>query len=199
MNKKYLIVCIVITFISLTLGITLGVYFSKNTSENKNKVENTTNNETSESNEFNIPTTGNDTVITTNSKTTLRVINEYDTSFFTAKKNLLIMFGSWCEHCQEEIKDIEEIVNYYYADKDVNVILIAHEYDDTISDLKDLVENDVNFKDTEVLIDLGRIIRKEIDPEASTVPISYVVDKDGNILNKHNEAITLDVAKEMLK
>ena len=196
MNKKHLIICIAITFIALTLGITLGIYFSKSTSEsqNNNIVAGNT-----ENNEFNIPTAGNDTVIETNSKTTLRIINEYDTSFFTAKKNLLIMFGSWCEHCQEEIKDIEEIVNYYYDNKNVNVILIAHEYDDTISDLKDLVEEDVDFKDTEVFIDLGRIIRKAIDPEASTVPISYVVDNDGNILIKHNEAITLNTAKEMLK
>lgn len=197
MNKKYLIICITITFIALTFGITIGIYFSKNMNENTNA--NTTNNTTTENNEFNLPTTGNDTVIETNSKTTLRVINEYDKSFFTAKKNLLIMFGSWCEHCQEEIKDIEEIVNYYYDNKNVNVILIAHEYNDTISDLKDLVEEDVDFKDTEVLIDLGRIVRKAIDPEASTVPVSYVVDKNGNILNKHDSAITLDKAKEMLK
>lgn len=197
MNKKYLIICITITFIALTFGITIGIYFSKNMNENTTEITN--NNTTTENNEFNLPTTGNYTVIEINSKTTLRVINEYDKSFFTAKKNLLIMFGSWCEHCQEEIKDIEEIVNYYYDNKNVNVILIAHEYDDTISDLKDLVEEDVDFKDTEVLIDLGRIVRKTIDPEASTVPVSYVVDKNGNILNKHDSAITLDKAKEMLK
>ena len=38
----------------------------------------------------------------------------------------------------------------------------------------------MDFQDIEVKLDLSRIIRKTIDPEASTVPMSYVVDKKGN-------------------
>ena len=120
-------------------------------------------------------------------------------SFFTKDKNLLIMFGSWCPNCQEEISEIEKIIKEFKNSKNVNVVIIAHEYEDTISDLISLVENDVDFGDVEVKVDLGRIIRKTIDPEASTVPISYVVNKKGKVLKVHDESITLEVAKEMVK
>jgi len=150
-------------------------------------------------NNIDIPTTGNDTIITTSSATSLRIINEYTTDFFTANRNLLIMFGSWCSHCQEELEDVEKIVEYYKNNKAVNIILIAHEYEDTISDLTKLVEQDFNFGKIEILVDLKRTIRKTIDPEANTVPISYVVDKNGKVLEKNDGAITLDIAKDMLK
>jgi len=109
------------------------------------------------------------------------------------------MFGSWCSHCQEELEDVEKIVEYYKNNKAVNIILIAHEYEDTISDLTKLVEQDFNFGKIEILVDLKRTIRKTIDPEANTVPISYVVDKNGKVLEKNDGAITLDIAKDMLK
>ena len=204
MQKKVWIISI-FTFI---LGILLGglcVYFyiNKNTnilpcenSSNQNEIEN--NEQQEYNNSLNLPTEGNNTVLTTNSDTTLRVINEYDKSFFTKKKNLLIMFASWCPNCQEEISEIEKILQYYKSNKNVNVVLIAHEYNDTVTDLIDLVENEVDFGNVEIKIDLGRIIRKQIDPEASTIPISYVVDKNGKVLDTFNDSLTLEKAKEMI-
>lgn len=147
----------------------------------------------------NLPTVGNNTLIKTNCDTTIRVINEYTTEFFTAKKNLLIMFGSWCSHCKEELEEIEKIVEYYKDNKNIKIILIAHEYESTISDLITLVEQDFNFGNTEVFVDLKRIIRKSLDTEANTVPIAYIVDKNGTVLEKNDGAITLDIAKDMLK
>ena len=108
------------------------------------------------------------------------------------------MFASWCPNCQEEISEIEKILKYYKNSKDVNVVLIAHEYDNTVTDLIELVENDVDFGDVEIKIDLGRVIRKTIDPEASTIPISYVVDKNGKVLEVHNESLTLEKAIDMV-
>lgn len=195
MKKNIWVILTIILFILLVIGSVIFILVVKNM--NKNNLENSKS-PILENSDTTFPTEGNDTIITTGSKTTLRIINEYDKNFFTSKKNLLIMFGSWCEHCKEEIKDIEEIVKYYKNSKDIKVILIAHEYEDTVEDLKSMVENDVDFSDMEVFIDLKRIIRKTIDPEASTVPISYVVDNDGSILVKHDSAITLDKAKEML-
>lgn len=196
LKKNIGIILTIVLFVLLILGIVIFIAVTKNVNKNNTGTDKLP---VTNDNKISLPTTGNDTVITTNSKTTLRVINEYDKAFFTEKKNLLIMFGSWCNHCKEEIKDIEQIVKYYENNKDVKVILIAHEYEDTIEELKSMLENDVDFGDAEVFIDLKRIIRKTIDPEASTVPISYVVDSDGNILNKHDSSITLTEAKEMLK
>ena len=112
------------------------------------------------------------------------------------------MFGSWCPHCKEELLEIEKILQHYKNAKDINIIVIAHEYKDgeyPLDPITKLIENDVNFGNIQVLIDFSRIIRKNIDPTANTVPISYVVDKNGNILNKHDDGLTLEKAQEMLK
>jgi len=203
-KKNYAIIAI-----AFIIGVVIGgclVYFSTNkdvVEPNNNLGENTPPNNNSEfpneNNSLNLPTEGNNTVLTTNSPTTLRVVNEYDKNFFTAEKNLLIMFASWCPNCQAEIAEIEKILNKYKNNSNVNIVLIAHEYEDTVEDLIELVEKDVNFGDAEVKIDLGRIIRRKIDPEASTIPISYVVDKSGKVLAVHNESLTLEKAIEMLE
>lgn len=149
-----------------------------------------------------IPTTGNNAILKTNTDTTIRIINEFDKSLFSAKKNLLIMFGSWCPNCQEELAEVEKILEYYKDNKNVNILVIAHEFNNTdypLTGIISLIENDVKFGNIEVLVDFGRVIRKAIDPEASTVPISYVVDKSGEILATHAQTLTLAKAKEMLK
>lgn len=203
-KKNYAIIAI-----AFIIGVVIGgclFYFSTNkdvVEPNNNLGENTPPNNNSEfpneNNSLNLPTEGNNTVLTTNSPTTLRVVNEYDKKFFTAEKNLLIMFASWCPNCQTEITEIEKILNRYKNNSNVNIVLIAHEYEDTVEDLIKLVEQDVNFGDVEVKIDLGRTIRRKLDPEASTIPISYVVDKNGKVLAVHNESLTLEKAIEMLE
>lgn len=197
MQKKYIPIIVVVFILGLIIGGTTIYYFTKPTENNENNSNTIINNE--ENNSLNLPTEGNDTILTTESDTTLRVINEYDKNFFTAKKNLLIMFASWCPNCQAEISEIQKILKHYKDNKNVNVILIAHEYDDTVSDLIDLLENDVDFGSVEVKIDLKRVIRKTIDPEASTIPISYVVDKNGKVLNVYNDSLTLEKAVEMVE
>ena len=196
MQKKHILI-LIITFV---LGIIIAaictyLYTNNTTTENNNTV--ISGNE-SKNNTLDLPTEGNSTVITTESDTTLRVVNEYDKNFFTSKQNLLIMFASWCPNCQQEISEIEKILKHYKSVEDVNVVLIAHEYSDTVTDLIDLVENDVDFGNVEIKIDLGRVIRKAIDPEASTIPISYVVDKNGKVLEVYNESLTLEKAIHMV-
>ena len=212
MNKKILRIDIILLII-LAILIGVAIYIanfnstnnkiSTNTISNNNNVTNNTNNTLPEqeesNNNLNLPTSGNDYVITTKSKTSIRVINEYDDKMFSKDKNLLIMFGTWCPNCQEEISEIEKIIDYFKNNKNINVIVIAHEYEETVNDLINLVENDVDFQDIEVKLDLSRIIRKTIDPEASTVPMSYVVDKKGNILKKHDTSTTLQDAIQMVK
>ena len=216
MTKKHIVLMIVSFILGFAIGGTILFFITNNqSSTNANNITNSTtaNNSTNnvvnsntefkengnENNELNLPTVGNDTVIKTNSKTTLRVVNEYDTSFFKSKKNLLIMFASWCPNCQEEISEIEKILNHYKNNKNVNIVLIAHEYSDTVKDLISLVENDVDFGNVEIKIDLGRVIRKNIDPEASTIPISYVVDKSGKVLSVWDDSLTLQQAIEMIE
>lgn len=207
MFKKYLpIIIINVAFLSIITGIM--IYFlinHENPADNNNtpieipKEDITVENNGTTNSNLNLPAEGNDTIIKTKVDTTIRVVNEYSTDFFTAKKNLLIMFASWCPNCQEEINEIEKILNRYKNNKNVNIVLIAHEFEDTVTDLIDLIENDVNFGNVEVKIDLKRVIRKKLDPEASTIPISYVVDKKGNVLEKYDESLTLNKVIEMIE
>lgn len=204
MSKKYIFMMIAIFILGIVIGggiMYLVITSSEHTKPNNEIVTGNSNNNEEQNNDYTpleLPTEGNNTILTTESLTTLRLVNEYDKNFFTAKKNLLIMFASWCPNCQEEISEIEKILQHYKNVKDVNVVLIAHEYDNTVTDLITLLENEVNFGDVEVKIDLGRIIRKTIDPEASTIPISYVVDKNGKVLEVYNDSLTLKKAIEML-
>ena len=203
MSKKYVFIMIAVFILGIVVGA-VTIYFvtiPNETTNPNNEIITGNNNQEEPDNTYDpldLPTEGNNTILTTNSDATLRVVNEYDKNFFTAKKNLLIMFASWCPNCQEEISEIEKILKHYKDVKDVNVVLIAHEYDNTVTDLIDLLENDVNFGNVEVKIDLRRVIRKTIDPEASTIPISYVVDKNGEVLEVYNDSLTLEKAIEMV-
>ena len=205
MQKKNIIILLITFILGLVIGILCTYVYTTNNTGNNNVItgneSKNNNNSEQEPNEYtplDLPTEGNNTVISTKSDVSLRVVNEYDKNFFTAKKNLLIMFASWCPNCQEEISEIEKILKHYKNSKDVNVMLIAHEYDNTVTDLIDLVENDVDFGNVEIKVDLGRIIRKTIDPEASTIPISYVIDKNGKVLDVYNESLTLEKAIDMV-
>ena len=118
MQKKYILI-LILTFIS---GLVIGAFCSyMSTRQNINAPivnnggnENTGNPSNEENNTpLDLPTEGNDTILTTKSDTTLRVVNEYDKNFITAKKNLLIMFASWCPNCQAEISEIEKILQHY--------------------------------------------------------------------------------------
>ena len=196
-KNKTLIICLSILIIAIVAFVVFFTIIENNTQNNSTPItsDSILDSETIE----NLPTTGNDYIINTTSDTTLRIINEYDAGLFTKDKNLLIMFASWCPNCQEEISEIEKILQKYENDENINIILIAHEFEDSINDLIALVENDVDFKNIEVNVDLNIVIRKHLDPEASTIPVSYVVDNNGNVLEKYASSLTLDKANEMLK
>ena len=204
MNKKYTItisIMAAVIVMLIAIIITMAIYTNSLMQyiQDNNLANGAEQTEGDNSSTLNLPTSGNDYVLNTDSNTTIRVVNEYDKNFLTKDKNLLIMFASWCPNCQEEITEIQKILERYEDSKDINVVVIAHEYNDTVTDLIDLLENDVDFGNIEVKLDLVRVIRKTIDPEASTIPISYVVDKNGKVLEVLNEGITLNKAIDMLE
>lgn len=144
-----------------------------------------------------ISTTVNDNseVIKVTPKTSIRVINKYDENLFKGKKSLIIMFGTWCHNCSEELDDLADIVNFY-KNSDINVVLVAHEFEKQT--LIDYIKNSDIVYNTEIYLDLNRIIRKSIDPEASTVPVSYLLDENVNVLNKIDTTINLQTAKSLV-
>lgn len=188
MNKKIAIIIICVVLLS-ALGF--GIYLIiKGYDTDSNDNEHTENNS---KNEIVFNETDNSQVITTNSNSTIRVINYYDEEMFKGKNTILFMWASWCPNCATEMAALNEILAKYKNDPDLNIVFIAHEFKESgIDGLIELLEGGTVDFDTEILLDFGRVIRHEIDPEAGTVPKTYFLDKDLNVLHKIDYAITVE-------
>lgn len=197
-KKKFILITFVILLIS-ALGIYYFVFWNRDNMENEEK--NTQNesiytNTESENNKIVLPTTGNDMVIKTKSKSTIRVINEFNESMFKGKKSILFMWGSWCGNCATEMSDLKKILDYYKG-SNINVVFVSHDFDaETL--ITYVEKDDVDF-DTEILLDLGRVIRAHLDPDASTVPVTYFLDENVTVKYKYDTPITFNKVQEILK
>lgn len=90
---------------------------------------------------------------------------------------MLLMWASWCPNCTSETPAITRIIN---ENPDKKIIVLSH--DDSKLDVENYVNsNNLNWY---IIYNSDRSIRAALDPEANVVPITYVLDKDGNILNK---------------
>lgn len=195
MNKKTIAIILIALVIVVTSTI---IYFIIKGTDNKENSSTILGTEVSKE-DFNTNLeniTDNDHVIKTNSKSTIRNISSFDKTMFEGKKSILFMWGSWCPNCAEEFDDLEEILEYY-KDSNIHIQFIAHDFE--LNTLVDFLEREDIDYDTEVFLDLGRVIRGAIDPEASTVPVTYFLDESVNIKYKHNEVITLEKVKEIVK
>ena len=78
MQKKFGIISIVTFIVGLVIGGTVIYFITKpeNSTNATNENNEIVNNEEPTSNSLNLPTKGNDTILTTESNTTLRVVNE---------------------------------------------------------------------------------------------------------------------------
>ena len=188
MNKKIIIVLLCIVLCAV-LGIGTYLITSDYNRHNKDNIELGDKNNT----DITFNENDNSQVITTKSSSTIRVINYYDKTMFEGKNTILFMWASWCPNCATEMQALNDIIEKYKNDKDVNIVFIAHEFKDNgIDGLLELLEGGSVDFDTEILLDFGRVIRKAIDPEASTIPKTYFLDKDSNILHKLDEAVTIE-------
>lgn len=137
--------------------------------------------------------TDNSQIITTNSNSTIRVINYYDEEMFKGKNTILFMWSSWCPNCAKEMDALNEVLAKYKDDPDFDIVFIAHEIEDNgIEGLIELLEGGTVDFDTEILLDFGRVIRHEIDPEASTIPKTYFLDENLNVLHRIDSPITVE-------
>ena len=194
-NKKITIIIIAISILVCASIFFLLFYTNKEKSNDNNSINATyISKEDFNTNLENI--TDNNHVIKTNSKSTIRNISFFDKTMFEGKKSILLMWGSWCPNCAKEFDDLEEILEFY-KDTDINIQFIAHDFE--LNTLVDFLEREDIDYDTQVFLDLKRVIRGAIDPEASTVPVTYFLDENVNIKYKHNEVITLEKVKEIVK
>lgn len=184
-------------------GIAFGIYYYiTNASTNSTPVDINNNNNNNNLNvNVNTNKSDNEQVIKTNSNSTIRVINFYDETMFKGKNTVLFMWASWCPNCATEFDALNEILKKYKNDKDVNIVFIAHEFeqaDGNIDSLLSVLEGgEVDF-DTEILLDYGRVIRNHIDPEEGYIPRTYFLDKNCNVLEEVTTAVTFDLVEELI-
>lgn len=184
MNKKMIGICIIFLII-FVIVLMFSIKFIPTLQ--KEPISNTDNNE--------------DTVITTKSNSTIRFISEYDENMFKGKNTILFIWASWCPNCATEMQALNDILKKYKDDEDLNIVFIAHEYeqeDGNIDSLLNLLEGGTVDFDTEILVDYKRVIRKHIDPEEQYIPRTYFLDKNANVLEEIESAVTVEQVDKLI-
>lgn len=102
------------------------------------------------------------------------------------KENTLVIFwATWCSYCLDESNDLNE---YIKENPYKSIIVVSH--DDNKDDVKNyLEENGYNWF---VILDSEKTIRENIDPGSKGIPSSYLLDKEGKIINFHKGKLTKD-------
>ena len=136
----------------------------------------------------------NNQIITVDNDSTIRIITDYNENMFKGHKSLIFFWASWCSHCQEEY-DVLKTALTDYQNKGYTIYVISHDND--INELAEYMrKNDLNY---EVYFDEKRIIRSNINPEADSVPLTYILDKDAKLIDSHEGPITLEELDQLIE
>ena len=102
--------------------------------------------------------------------------NKYD-------KTLIVFWATWCSYCVDEAEALNE---YISSNPYKSIIIISH--DNNKDDLKNyLEENGYNWF---VILDSEKTIRENLETGSTGIPSSYLLDKDGKIINFHKGKLT---------
>lgn len=190
-NKIILTILIIAIILTGFMFInTLTEYFKAN-----NNIDETTNNELSSSKSDSKYTNkeGNNTVIQVDEDSSIIIVNEYDEDMFIGKKSLVFFWASWCSHCQEEY-DVVKTAIADYQNRGYKIYVVSHDYEE--AELANFMKNnDLNY---EVYFDEKRVIRANFDPEASSVPLTYIIDENAKLIDSHDGPITLDELNKLI-
>lgn len=187
-EKLIFISICVVAIISLALFIyTFAMYI-----QNKDDLDSTLNNEQNIQEE-NINSKGNSTVITVDEDSSIRIVEEYDENMFKGHKSIIFFWASWCSHCREEMPVLKTVISDY-QDKGYEVYLVSH--DNEIEELSNFMKSeDLNY---DVYFDIKRVIRANFNPEASSVPLTYIIDENAKLIDSHSGTITLDELNKLI-
>lgn len=106
-------------------------------------------------------------------------------SNFTNKddKTLIVFWATWCSYCVDEAEALNE---YISSNPYKSIIIVSH--DNNKDDLKNyLEENGYNWF---VILDSEKTIRENLEPGSTGIPSSYLLDKEGKIINFHKGKLT---------
>lgn len=107
-------------------------------------------------------------------------------------KNVFLNFwATWCPSCKAEMPKIEKL---YQETKDSDLVILAinlGENRQTVQSFKD--KNKYNFN---MLLDADQAVAIKYD--ITSIPTSFFIDKDGNIISKKIGAMNIDEMKSYI-
>ncbi|HCC07604.1 MAG TPA: TlpA family protein disulfide reductase [Clostridiales bacterium] len=115
--------------------------------------------------------------------------NKVSLSDYKGQKNVFLNFwATWCPPCRLEMPEIEKIYQEY-KDKDLIILTVnLGEDKNTVNEF--IKNNNYNFK---VLLDSDQTISQLYN--ITSIPVSYFIDKEGNISAKQVGSMTEDQMK----
>lgn len=194
--KKTLIVAITV----ILLGLSIYNVNTYNTSSYKNKVsqenvENSTINQSKSNDDLSQPIEVNPKVFKTKAiDFKLKDLDgkEFSLSELKGKKVFLNFWATWCPPCRGEMPEIEKL---YQETKDSDLVIVTIDLGEPLNTVKSFIENNkYNFK---VLLDSDQSVASKYG--IASLPTSYFIDTDGNIVAKNIGAMNFEQMKEYIK
>ena len=113
-------------------------------------------------------------------------------SDFRGKSVYLNFWASWCPPCRGEMPDIEKVYQQY-KDKDF-VVLAVNLGEDKNTVQKFISQNNYSFR---VLLDSNQKVAD--DYSINAIPVSYFIDKNGNVMEKRIGALSPEEIQSYVK
>lgn len=188
--KKKIIITILIILIILLSYIFINTYidYLNISSELENETYEADKTET-----YNEPVEEIYNTIQVDDDSSIKIVTEYDENMFKENKSLIFFWASWCSHCQEEYDVIKTAISDY-QNRGFNIYIVSHDYekDELFTFMKN---NELNY---EVYFDESRVIRAHFNPEASSIPLTYIIDENAKLIASHDGPITLEELNNLI-
>lgn len=189
---------IAIIIVSVTL-VGISIYTVKNYNKTKTSVEETVNGKTTtpkiDTKSSNDTNKINPTVIKTkapNFKLSDLNNKELSLSDLKGKKVFLNFWATWCPPCKEEMPEIQKL---YEETENSDLVIISVEIGEPLSTVKSFIaSNKYSFK---VLLDSDQSVATKYN--IASIPTSYFIDIDGNIISKRMGAMNIGEMKSYIK
>lgn len=126
------------------------------------------------------------------------IINNVDETLLTnyiekGKYTMVSFWASWCSNCQ---KESEELNNFMIDNKDINFVVVSH--DNSVDELNSYLQSHENYN-WFIIYDNKKTIRASIDKDANTIPRTYLLDGNGNVVGFIKGIATEEKLKELYK
>lgn len=126
------------------------------------------------------------------------IINNVDETLLTnyiekGKYTMVSFWASWCSNCQ---KESEALNSFMINNKDINFIVVSH--DNSVDELNSYFQSYENYN-WFIIYDNKKTIRASIDKDANTIPRTYLLDGNGNVVDFIKGIATEEKLRELYK